>query len=74
MTSPKAVDTAQAALAKQKTPEQTKSPPPKIVPGFLAVCPNCGVCSIDHYRCERYITLTIECCFCSILTFSLNKS
>lgn len=53
ITSPKVVETPQAPLVKQKSPEQSKSPPPKIVPGFLAVCPNCGLCSIDHYRCQR---------------------
>lgn len=32
-----------------KLPESTKKRP-----GFLAICPNCGVCSGDHHRCVRY--------------------
>lgn len=64
ITSPKVVETQQATLVKQKSPEQSKSPPPKIVPGYLAVCPNCGLCSIDHYRCQRYDTFVSvrPCC------------
>lgn len=39
-------------VAKSKSPE-IKPPPQKLVPGFFAVCGDCGFSGIDHAKCVR---------------------
>lgn len=38
--------------AKTKGPD-VKLPPTKLVPGYYAVCPQCGISGTDHAKCQR---------------------